>query len=95
MDRILAMSLVGAAPGNTFGPGLCAGAMEIFARGGSKPGGGGAGRGGKGAAERRSDAAAAVEGGSGQREGSGADVNPLFDPELVRMYCCFDAIAPH
>ncbi|KAJ1257813.1 hypothetical protein BS78_10G025000 [Paspalum vaginatum] len=33
MDRILAMSLVGPGPGNVFGPGMSAGALESFARG--------------------------------------------------------------
>lgn len=32
MDRILAMSLVGAGPGNVFGPGMSAGALESFGR---------------------------------------------------------------
>lgn len=31
MDKILLMSVVGAAPGGLFGPGMCAGAMEVFA----------------------------------------------------------------
>ncbi|KAL6861479.1 hypothetical protein ACP4OV_017179 [Aristida adscensionis] len=44
MERILAMSLVGAAPGNVFGPGMSAAALETFApRGSRKAGGGGAG----------------------------------------------------
>ncbi|PAN25975.1 hypothetical protein PAHAL_4G338400 [Panicum hallii] len=73
MDRILALSLVGAGPGNVFGPGMSGGALESFfargkaergngrgAAGGTGPAAGGGG--GRSAAERTSEA----EGGGGK-----------------------------
>ncbi|RLN13329.1 hypothetical protein C2845_PM09G01640 [Panicum miliaceum] len=74
MDRILALSLVGAGPGNVFGPGMSAGALEsFFARGkkaergngrcaaGEGTGSAPGSSGGKSAAERASDADAEAE----------------------------------
>ncbi|KAF8662169.1 hypothetical protein HU200_056364 [Digitaria exilis] len=36
MERILGLSLVGAGPGNVLGPGMSAGVLESFARGGGR-----------------------------------------------------------
>jgi len=107
MDRILALSLVGAGPGNVFGPGMSAGALEsFFARGkaergngrgaagegaGSAAAAGGGGR--KTAAERASEAEAKVAGG---QEGRGADSNARFHRALdVQGMFLFEALAPH
>ena len=58
MDRILALSLVGAGPGNVFGPGMSAGALEsFFARGKAERGNG------RGAAGEGAGSAAAAGGG--------------------------------
>ncbi|XP_062232710.1 uncharacterized protein LOC133930034 [Phragmites australis] len=103
MDRILAMSLIGAAPGNVFGPGMSAGALESFARdgrgkaeGGSRAPAGSArlapGKGGEGAAERAREAGA--KGGNDQQEGSGAGAKARFHPASDGMYC-FETVAPH
>ena len=105
MDRILALSLVGAGPGNVFGPGMSAGALEsFFARGkaergngrgaagegaGSAAAAGGGGR--KTAAERASEAEAKVAGG---QEGRGADSNARLHKALDGMLL-FEAVAPH
>ena len=106
MDRILALSLVGAGPGNVFGPGMSAGALEsFFARGkqaepgngrgaageGARSAAGGGGR--KTAAERASEAEAKVAGG---QEGRGADSNARFHRALdVQGMFLFEAVAPH
>ncbi|RLM56336.1 hypothetical protein C2845_PM10G01660 [Panicum miliaceum] len=102
MDRILALSLVGAGPGNVFGPGMSAGALESFfargkaergngrgAAGGTGPAAGGGG--GRSAAERTSEA----EGkGVGGQERGGADANASFHRPLDGMFF-FEAVAPH
>ena len=106
MDRILALSLVGAGPGNVFGPGMSAGALESFfalgkqaepgnGRGaageGARSAAGGGGR--KTAAERASEAEAKVAGG---QEGRGADSNARFHRALdVQGMFLFEALAPH
>ncbi|KAL6606577.1 hypothetical protein ACP70R_042230 [Stipagrostis hirtigluma subsp. patula] len=100
MERILAMSLVGAAPGNVFGPGMSAGALESFApRGGrgSKAGGGGKRPAGGetpegGAAERMGEAAS--KDGFGQEERGGAAASARFEPATGGVYW-FEAVAPH
>ncbi|OEL23152.1 hypothetical protein BAE44_0015824 [Dichanthelium oligosanthes] len=100
MDRVLGLSLVGAGPGNVFGPGMSAGALESFARGGRGKAEGGeagtrsaAGSGGKTAAEGTSEAEAKAKGVGGQ-EGHGADANARLHPALDGTFC-FEAVAPH
>ena len=106
MDRILALSLVGAGPGNVFGPGMSAGALEsFFARGkqaepgngrgaageGARSAAGGGGR--KTAAERASEAEAKAKVVGGQELG-GADSNARLHKALDGMLL-FEAVAPH
>nr|AAQ06272.1 hypothetical protein [Cenchrus americanus] len=104
MDRIVGLSLIGAGPGNIFGPGMSAGALESFALGGRVKAEGGDGRGaaggtgsaatagsgGKSATERASEVE--TKGAGGQESSGGVGAVPpgvRFDGVL-----CFDALAP-
>ncbi|TVU12804.1 hypothetical protein EJB05_46464, partial [Eragrostis curvula] len=89
MDRILLTSLVGAAPGNVFGPGMCAGAMEVFARdarGSNKAGGAG----GTGPAGGVRPAAAK----DGQEQGV-ADATARLGSASDGRFSFFEFVAPH
>ncbi|EER87787.1 hypothetical protein BDA96_10G026600 [Sorghum bicolor] len=105
MDRILAMSLVGAGPCNVFGPGMSAGALESFARDAGRAKAEGNSRGGGAAAGGTRSASAGSGGGkraaerTGEKEAnSGASTNATrscpaldFDERF-----CFDAVvAPY
>ncbi|GJN29753.1 hypothetical protein PR202_gb18071 [Eleusine coracana subsp. coracana] len=82
MDKILLMSVVGA-PGGVFGPGMCVGAMDVFAptpdggRGRNKAEAGGGGAAGPAAGAARP--AAAKDGRREQRQ-RGADTTGRFGP---------------
>lgn len=109
MDRILAMSLVGAGPGNVFGPGMSAGALESFARPAGRARtersggrGGAAARGARSASAEKCGAdqirTGAVEAdGAGGQEGraAGADAT-RYGPAALDCGFCFDAVvAPY
>uniref|UniRef100_A0A0D9WLF7 Uncharacterized protein n=1 Tax=Leersia perrieri TaxID=77586 RepID=A0A0D9WLF7_9ORYZ len=94
MERIIAMSVVGAGPGNVFGPGMSAGALETFvpprrqqsaANKAPAPAEDGSAR---PAAKEEGAAAAAAKGKGGG--GGGA----RFDPAMDGFYC-FETVSPH
>ncbi|KAL5212709.1 hypothetical protein ABZP36_023556 [Zizania latifolia] len=96
MERIIAMSVVGAGPGNVFGPAMSAGALESFVgrQGGTKAeafGEGGAGRGGRPAEKMH-----AAEEAAGRRNtaAKAGNAGAWFDPALDGLYC-FETISPH
>ncbi|KAG8094011.1 hypothetical protein GUJ93_ZPchr0012g19237 [Zizania palustris] len=70
MERIIAMSVVGAGPGNVFGPAMSAGALESF---GGRQSGGGAN---KRPAEARGGGAGAGAGPGPGRDGRPAEERP-------------------
>lgn len=94
------MSIVGAAPGNVFGPAMSVGALESFVQGGRGKAGGfgvsgsGARPAGKGGEEEKTAEGRSKEatGGAAGREGIEGDAR--FDPALGGLRC-FEAIAPH
>ncbi|GJN01034.1 hypothetical protein PR202_ga18268 [Eleusine coracana subsp. coracana] len=81
MDKILLMSVVGA-PGGVFGPGMCVGAMDVFAPspdGGRRRNKAEAGGGAAGSAAGGARPAAAKDGRREQRP-RGADTAGRFGP---------------
>ncbi|XP_006655755.1 BTB/POZ domain-containing protein 2-like [Oryza brachyantha] len=101
MERIIAMSVVGAGPGNVFGPGMSAGALESFVHrrqpgAGNKAASAAAAEGtGRGKSPPSSEARAApAEAKSAAAKGGGAGAR--FDPalDLDGLYC-FETISPH
>jgi hypothetical protein len=87
MDRILLMSLVGAAPGGVFGPGMNAGALETFARDARSSEGGGstAGSARRAAKDHRRE----------QKHG-GADMSAaLFGPASDARCGFMEFVVPH
>lgn len=109
MDRILAMSLVGAGPGNVFGPGMSAGALESFGRPAGRARtersggrGGAAARGARSASAEKCGAdqirtgAAEADGAGGQEGGAaGADAARYCPAALDRGFCFDAVVAPY
>uniref|UniRef100_A0A0E0PT24 Uncharacterized protein n=2 Tax=Oryza TaxID=4527 RepID=A0A0E0PT24_ORYRU len=99
MERIIAMSVVGAGPGNVFGPGMSAGALESFVprrqAGASDKAAAAASAAGegtrRGATRPAEQATAAAEGRRAGGDGGGA----RFDPARDGLLYCFETISPH
>ncbi|KAF8776038.1 hypothetical protein HU200_003945 [Digitaria exilis] len=110
MERILGLSLVGAGPGNVFGPGMSAGVLDSFAGGGhaggnssrgaagrtvsSAQGSGGGGKKSAGEIRSKTAVAEAVGGQEEGRVGGGDDASARLHPALYAMFS-FEAVAPH
>uniref|UniRef100_A0A0D3GCE7 Uncharacterized protein n=1 Tax=Oryza barthii TaxID=65489 RepID=A0A0D3GCE7_9ORYZ len=97
MERIIAMSVVGAGPGNVFGPGMSAGALESFvprrqagATDNAAASAAAAEGTGRGATRPAEQATAAAEG-----RRAGGDGGARFDPARDGLLYCFETISPH
>uniref|UniRef100_A0A0E0L7D7 Uncharacterized protein n=1 Tax=Oryza punctata TaxID=4537 RepID=A0A0E0L7D7_ORYPU len=98
MERIIAMSVVGAGPGNVFGPGMSAGALESFVpkRQAGATDKAAAGEGTvRGATRPAEEAAAATAAASGRRAGGDGGGGARFDPARDGLLYCFETISPH
>nr|AWA44871.1 hypothetical protein SS53D02_000003 [Saccharum spontaneum] len=100
MDRILALSLVGAGPGNIFGPGMSAGALESFARDAGRAKAEGNSRGAGAAAGGTRSASSAGSGGkncaaerTGEKEENVTRSYPALDDQ--RFYFVDAVVAPY
>jgi hypothetical protein len=89
MDRILLMSLVGAAPGGVFGPGMNAGALEAFARDARSSEGGARGGSTAGSARR------AAKDHRREQKGGADTSTALFGPASDARCGFLEFVVPH
>uniref|UniRef100_A0A0E0DW81 Uncharacterized protein n=1 Tax=Oryza meridionalis TaxID=40149 RepID=A0A0E0DW81_9ORYZ len=98
MERIIAMSVVGAGPGNVFGPGMSAGALESFVprrqAGATDKAAAGEGT-WRGATRPAEQAAAAATAMAAEGRRAGGDGGARFDPARDGLLYCFETISPH